>query len=179
MSVPCIATGTGNYGILHEPRSKPGSREKRPLKLRVTEEPGAADTASTVNEADVHPLTRIVSSGAPAVKDPVPAPPPVIATAAPITARPPAPTPGDVALTNTDDLQNKAEQSVIEADQRLAKVDSRLLTPEAARTYGQANELSQAARRAMSEQDYLAAAGLSKKAADLAATLSVKRQRPR
>jgi hypothetical protein len=175
MSVPCIATGTDNSGGLRVSHARPASRERRPLSLRVTEEPSAPAAAPATNGSEVRPLTRIVSSDAPAVKDPVPVPPPTTATAAPIPTRPPGYT-SEVALTSTDDLQSKAAQSVIEADQKLAKVDSRLLTPEAARTYGQANELARAAKHAMSEQDYLAAAGLSKKAAELAATLSVKRQ---
>jgi len=176
MSVPCVATGTDNSFGIRASRSKPVARERRPLRLRVTEEPSAPAAAPTANGSDVRPLTRIVSTNAPPAEDPLPVPPPTTANAAPISARLPMSAPAGVALTSTDGLQSKAEQSVIEADQKLAKVDSQLLTPEAARTYGQANELSRAAKRAMSEQDYLAAAGLSKKAAELAATLSVKRQ---
>ena len=184
MSVPCVATGDESSAVAPSVNAKrPVSHQRRPLKLRITERTESTGAAPPRDNSNQGPPSKVISNIVPAEanKEPVSAPP--ISTASVATAKtlknePSALEASDLALTNTDGLKDKAEQAVIAADRKLSAVDSRSLAPEAARTYDQANDLTVAARRALSEQDYLAAASLSTKAAQLATTLNSK-TRPR
>jgi hypothetical protein len=85
--------------------------------------------------------------------------------------------PATVTLAGTGDLKQRAEQSVNESGAALAGVDANSFGADDAQTYVQAVELERAARRALAGRDYLAAVDLSRKASDLAGSLSANRNR--
>jgi hypothetical protein len=69
------------------------------------------------------------------------------------------------------DAKGKAQHLVEQVALKLASTDSADLPPSAVSTYQQANELINAARRAMADRDYVAASGLAEKASALASQL--------
>ena len=77
---------------------------------------------------------------------------------------PPAPL---VTLGSGEDAKAQAQRLLDQAAARLTHVDQAQLTGDAAFTYQQANELIEAAQRAMAAQDYPAASSLAEKASAL------------
>lgn len=69
-----------------------------------------------------------------------------------------------VTLVDNDADHVRAQALVDDADARLARIDRSKLTGESATAYNQATNLASAARQAMTQQDYLAASGLARKA---------------
>jgi hypothetical protein len=80
--------------------------------------------------------------------------------------QPPPPAPL-VTLGNSQDAKASAQRLLDQATIRIAHVDQAHLDGGAASTYQQANELIDAAQRAMVAQDYLAASSLAEKASAL------------
>jgi hypothetical protein len=91
----------------------------------------------------------------------------------------PAPAAGTTTVTLEDnDANHQRAQSLIEdADAQLAHIDPSKLSGENATAYEQASNLANAARKAMGQQDYLAASGLARKAAVLTTQLTAPSQR--
>jgi hypothetical protein len=86
-----------------------------------------------------------------------------------------APTPAqatNVTLEDNDADHLRAQSLLDDADARLAHVDRSKLSGENATAYDQASNLANAARKAMVQQDYLAASGLARKAALLTEQLA-------
>ncbi len=87
------------------------------------------------------------------------------ATASAPAQAPPAPAKTTrVTLEDNDADHLRAQALVDDADARLAQIDRSKLTGESATAYNQASDLASAARQAMTQQDYLAASGLARKA---------------
>jgi hypothetical protein len=80
--------------------------------------------------------------------------------------QPPPPAPV-VTLGNSEDAKTSAQRQLDQATIRIAHVDQAQLDGSAASTYQQANQLIDAAQRAMAAQDYLAASSLAEKASAL------------
>jgi hypothetical protein len=80
--------------------------------------------------------------------------------------QPPPPAPL-VTLGNSEDAKAHAQRLLDQATIRIAHVDQAHLDGGAAFTYQQANDLIDAAQRAMATQDYLAASSLAEKASAL------------
>ena len=80
------------------------------------------------------------------------------------TASAPPVSPTVVSLGDDDGNRTRAESLLRDAQAKLAKVDRSKLTSEDAAAYNQASGLVEAARKAINEHDYLAAAGLAQKA---------------
>jgi hypothetical protein len=72
-----------------------------------------------------------------------------------------------VTLGNSEDAKASAQRLLDQATIRIAHVDHAQLAGDTAFTYQQANELIDAAQRAMAAQDYLAASSLAEKATAL------------
>jgi hypothetical protein len=70
----------------------------------------------------------------------------------------------NVTLEDNDANHLRAQALIDDADARLARIDRSKLTGESATAYNQASDLANAARQAMTQQDYLAASGLARKA---------------
>jgi len=81
-----------------------------------------------------------------------------IANVAPATAN-------SVTLEDNDADHSRAQALCDDADARLAQIDRSKLTGENATAYDQASDLANAAHKAMTQHDYLAASGLARKAA--------------
>jgi len=89
---------------------------------------------------------------------------------------PPAPgspetSPTTVTLDDNDADRQQAQTLVNDADSQLARIDRTKLSGEDTAAYDQASDLTDAARKAMVQSDYLAASGLARKAALLTAQL--------
>ena len=179
LSVPCIATGDSdnNDQEAAAPASAaPGLKSSAPpagLVMRVTPDnsTGGDYDRSTPRPPDQTAARR---AAAPSFAAKAPAARPyrsVEPTASAALA--------SVSLAGTGDLKQRAEQSVSDLGTRLARVDASAFSPDDAQTYLQALDLERAARRALSDRDYLAALDLSRKATDLAGTLSSSRDRLR
>jgi len=86
--------------------------------------------------------------------------------------RPPRPSPAPlVTLENSDDAKVNAQRSLDQATLKMAHINRAELAESTASTYQQANELINAAQRAMADQDYLAASSLAEKASALTSQL--------
>jgi hypothetical protein len=97
-------------------------------------------------------------------------PPPTVSMPAPT---PPASAEPTVVTLEDGDADHLHAQSLLnDADARLALIDRSKLSGENATAYDQASNLANAARKAMVQQDYLAASGLARKAALLTAQLA-------
>jgi hypothetical protein len=87
----------------------------------------------------------------------------------------PAPPPSSpaplVTLQNSGDAKADAQHLLAQARVQLARVNRAELAESTASTYQQANELINAAQRAMADQDYLAASSLAEKASALTSQL--------
>jgi hypothetical protein len=77
-----------------------------------------------------------------------------------------------ITLGNSEDAKSHAQHLLDQATIRIAHVDQGHLDGGAAFTYQQANDLIDAAQRAMATQDYLAASSLAEKASALTDQLS-------
>jgi len=82
----------------------------------------------------------------------------------------PAPAPS-VTLENSDDAKANARRLLDQATVTLAHFNRAELPASTVSTYEQASELINAARRALADQDYLAASGLAEKASALISQL--------
>jgi hypothetical protein len=82
-------------------------------------------------------------------------------------AESPAPT-TRVTLGNADASRKQAEQLLEATDVKLASIDAAKLDAQDAATYQQASGFAASARKAMAEQDYVAATGFAQKASLLA-----------
>jgi hypothetical protein len=81
------------------------------------------------------------------------------------TQSPPAPAEVTTVTTEDNDADHVQAQSLIDdANTRLAQIDRSKLTGENVTAYDEANNLANAARKAMVQHDYLAATGLARKA---------------
>jgi hypothetical protein len=78
----------------------------------------------------------------------------------------------NVTLEDNDADHLRAQSLLNDAAARLAHIDRSKLSGENATAYDQASNLTNAARKAMVQQDYLAASGLARKAATLTAQLA-------
>jgi hypothetical protein len=76
-----------------------------------------------------------------------------------------------VTLENSEDAKGNAQRLLEQASIKLARVNRAELAETTVSAYQQANELINAARRAMAEQDYLAASSLAEKASALTSQL--------
>jgi len=83
---------------------------------------------------------------------------------------PPSPAPL-VTLENSDDAKANAQRLLDQATAKITHIDRAELAESTASTYQQANELINAAQRAMADQDYLAASSLAEKASALTSQL--------
>jgi hypothetical protein len=188
LSVPCIANDNDNYddGVKASAPRAPRAAEKLPapsrgLVMRVTSDDSAVGDQATP-PANPKPTARAsarqnAKQSAPQAD--VKAPAAIVRRAAE-----PAPSAASdsagrvsVSLAGTGDLKQRASQLVGESGARLARVDANSFNADDAETYIQAVELERAARRALDGRDYLAAVDLSRKANDLAGTLSANRDR--
>jgi hypothetical protein len=84
--------------------------------------------------------------------------------------QPPSPPPV-VTLQNSDDAKANAQRLLQQASVKLAHVNQAELADNTVSTYRQANELINAAQRAMAERDYPAASSLAEKASALTSQL--------
>lgn len=89
-------------------------------------------------------------------------------------AESPAPT-TSVTLGNGDASRKQAEQLLGLIDLKLARIDPTKLDAQDASTYRQASGFAAAARKAIAEQDYVAATGFAQKASLLADKVSENR----
>ena len=86
--------------------------------------------------------------------------------------QPPQPSPAPlVTLENSDDAKANAQRLLNRATTEMTHIDRAGLAESTASTYQQANELINAAQRAMADQDYLAASSLAQKASALTSQL--------
>ena len=188
LSVPCIANDNDNYDDGDEasaPRA-PRAAEKLPapsggLVMRVTSD-NSANGDRAAPSANPKPGARASArqnAKPDAPRADVKAPAAIVRRAAEpaSSAAPDSAGRVSVSLAGTGDLKQRASQSVGESGARLAGVDANSFNADDAETYVQAVELERAARRALDSRDYLAAVDLSRKANDLAGTLSAKRDR--
>jgi hypothetical protein len=76
-----------------------------------------------------------------------------------------------VTLENSDDAKANAQRSLDQATLKMTHINRAELAESTASTYQQANELINAAQRAMADQDYLAASSLAEKASALISQL--------
>jgi hypothetical protein len=185
LSVPCIANDNDNYDDGDEasaPRAPRAAKLPAPsggLVMRVTSDDSAGGDQATPS---AHPKLAARASARQNAKPDAPragvkAPAAIVRRAAepaPSTA-PDSAGRVSVSLAGTGDLKQRARQSVGESGARLARVDANSFNADDAETYLQAVELERAARRALDGRDYLAAVDLSRKANDLAGTLSANR----
>jgi len=88
----------------------------------------------------------------------------------PTPAAAPAPAPL-VTLENSDDAKANAQRLLDQVTAEMMHIDRAELAESTASTYQQANELINAAQRAMADQDYLAASSLAEKASALTSRL--------
>jgi hypothetical protein len=83
---------------------------------------------------------------------------------------PPLPVPL-VTIDNSDAARTNAQRLLEQATAKMGHINRAELAETAASTYQQANELINAAQRAMADRDYLAASGLAEKASALTSQL--------
>lgn len=170
LSVPCIATGDSDDEdqAADGPAAPPAG-----LVMRVTPDDSAGDDydRSTPRRLD-RSATRRPTAPSLAAKTPTAHPGRTVASA-------PSAELASVSLEGSGDLKQRAEQAVSDVGAKLARVDAGAFNPDDAQTYLQALDLARAARRALSDRDYLAALDLSRKATDLAGTLSRNYNLPR
>jgi len=76
-----------------------------------------------------------------------------------------------VTLDSSGDAKASAQRFLDQATVKMTHINRAQLADSAASTYQQANELINAAQRAMAEQDYLAASSLAQKASALTSQL--------
>jgi outer membrane biosynthesis protein TonB len=145
------------------PWSKPPPPPPAPV---VVQPPVDTIPPTTVVEAPEKPKKRRVHA-----KKPVVAP-----AGAPVQTQPePEPTPEgatNVTLEDNDADRRQAQALLDDADSELARIDRSKLSGEDTAAYNQANDLTNAARKAMGQNDYLAASGLARKASLLEAQLT-------
>ncbi|MBV8054493.1 MAG: hypothetical protein JO071_04545 [Deltaproteobacteria bacterium] len=85
---------------------------------------------------------------------------------------PPRPPPAPlVTLENSDDAKVNAQRLLDQAILKMTHINRAELMASAASTYQQANELINAAQRALADQDYMAASSLAEKASTLTSQL--------
>ena len=82
---------------------------------------------------------------------------------------------GPKAVENSDDAKANAQRSLDQATLKMTHINRAELAESTASTYQQANELINAAQRAMADQDYLAASSLAEKASALTSQLPAQR----
>ncbi|MBV8451922.1 MAG: hypothetical protein JOZ29_06565 [Deltaproteobacteria bacterium] len=85
---------------------------------------------------------------------------------------PPRPPPAPlVTLENSDDAKVNAQRLLDQAILKMTHINRAELMASTASTYQQANELINAAQRALADQDYMAASSLAEKASTLTSQL--------
>jgi hypothetical protein len=94
--------------------------------------------------------------------------------AAPAAASAPAAGETTVSLGDDDGNRLRAQSLLDETGAKLTSINRSQLTPEDAAAYDQASGLVDAARNAMRQQDYLAAAGLAEKASVISRQLATR-----
>jgi hypothetical protein len=87
--------------------------------------------------------------------------------------QPPAPAP--VITLENGDAKSDVQRLVDQVTLKLAHINRADLPENAASTYQQANELITAAKRAMADQDYVAASSLAEKASALTSQLPLQK----
>jgi hypothetical protein len=205
LSVPCIANDDGDDDYADDdaaPVPRPPYAAQRPVSkshgliLRViTDDPDADDGSDASSNMPPQPIERSSHSPVPKLthltKNATPPGHPISAgpgaqslRAVPVAHRdsvglvPVARSPekADVSLAGAGDLETQAVRSVMESGAKLAQVDSSSFDADDAQTYVQASELASAARHALGDRDYLAAVDLSRKATELAGTLTARQK---
>ena len=128
---------------------------------------------TTIRSVSIHSPHAVLRKPPQAtVNLPPPSSPPPAPSSAPL---PPSASPPLVTLGNADDSHTNAQHLLDQANSDLSRVNRAELTESATSAYEQANELVDAAQRAMTDQDYLAASNLAAKAAALTSQLPTNR----